>query len=194
VRSGTAAARARPAVDARKRKPLPPRERPGILRFENYKQLVLDGDGKPFEGWTPIIYISTEGARHFYRDARAVVRFALTAFGGVVLARFYVYAHPWCADRKGDGGPCPHPDPSPTGDLVREMEQIEGRQIPAQEPLLPENVARILSMAGSIEGKIETVRWTFRGKGRRRERVALERPYSKIAEIRPRVVAVGITR
>jgi hypothetical protein len=183
----SAASRAALAAEARKNKPrLPPHApEPGALRLENYKQLVLDWNGSPFEGWTPITYVSTEKARHFFQKARVIVRFALTAFGRTI-ARFYVYEHA-CKGKKVGGSTCPRPDPSPTGALVREMERVEGRQIPALETLLPEDLARILSRAGALEGKIETVRWRFTGKGATRERVPLEHPYSKIAEIRPRV-------
>ncbi len=164
----------------RAKRPIPPMPaHPGLLRFENYKQLVLAPDGRPFEEWTPIVYLSAQDAEHHFRDTRAILRFALPAFGGVVLATFYVYAHPWCPNRRGDGSVCPYPDPAPGGRLVVEMEGLLRRQIRPGEPLLVPDVVRIIQGAGSLEGRVAVV-------AQNREKQGLEKPYSKIAEIRLR--------
>lgn len=175
------ASRAQLRSAARRSKPeaSPSRCEAGGLRFENYKQLVLGTDDAPFEGRTLVVYVSMEEPRHLFNDVRAVARFALPAFGGIVIARFYPYAHPRCPKKKrGNGAVCPNPDPAPTGAVVVEMERILGRQIPAREPLRPEDVARILSSAGPLLGQVATV-------ARDRFGSALESPYSKIARIDP---------
>jgi hypothetical protein len=161
-------------------------DRPGLVRFENYKHLILCADGNPFEGWTSVTYLSMEEALHYFQKVRAAARVALPAFDGYVVARFFQYEHPWCAKKVANGTLCPYPDPASGSKLVAEMEDLVGRQIRATERLLPSDVGLILAAAPALEGRIVTV---TRDRWRSREQPhggLLERPYSKVAEFRLR--------
>lgn len=176
------AQRAKQSERFRRRVVSPPSAGAVGLRAENYKQLILGPDVKPFKDWTPITYKSAEPLRHFYSDARLITRWTLTSFDGVVIASFHAYEClcPPPAPKQARPELCAHHQPLTGSRIVADMERVIGRQI-TLEPLQPEDVRRILLAAPPLLGLVETV--TDNGKKGARWK-PLEFPYSKIAAIK----------